>query len=442
MDLRLKTAAYYTLGCKLNFSETSAVSRLLEAEGVSKVDFRDGADLYIINTCSVTDNADKKCRKLVRDVKKIAPHAFICIMGCYAQLKPEEIAAIPGVNAVLGASEKFKVVNILRSLEEKGNPHVAVAPIKEASSYHAAYSYGDRTRTFLKVQDGCNYHCSFCTIPLARGRSRSESIEEVVRKAKRIARTEVQEIVLTGVNIGDFGIVEGKRKERFADLVKALDQVDGIARMRISSIEPNLLSNEIIAFVAGSERFVPHFHIPLQSGSNNLLRKMRRRYLRELYTDRVQKIKQLMPDAGIGVDVIVGFPGETDEEFLATYHYLNELPVSYLHVFTYSERNNTPAPEMDGAVPVQVRRERSEQLRTLSLKKRRAFYQTQLGNTLPVLLEEKTEEGFILGYTDNYVRVGIPYEEGLHNTIQLVHLQELTAAGWVEGARVEDSVTV
>jgi threonylcarbamoyladenosine tRNA methylthiotransferase MtaB len=442
MDLSLKTAAYYTLGCKLNFSETSAVGRLLEAEGVSKVDFKDGADIYIINTCSVTDNADKKCRKLVRDVKKIAPHAFICIMGCYAQLKPREIAAIPGVNAVLGANEKFKVVDILRSLEEKGNPHVAVAPIKEAVNYHAAYSFGDRTRTFLKVQDGCNYHCSFCTIPLARGRSRSATIEEVVNKAASIARTEVQEIVLTGVNIGDFGIVEGKRKERFTDLVQALDRVEGIARMRISSIEPNLLSNEIIEYVSRSQRFVPHFHIPLQSGSNTLLRKMRRRYLRELYTDRVQKIKQLMPDAGIGVDVIVGFPGETDEEFMVTYRYLNELPVSYLHVFTYSERSNTPAPEMDGTVPVQVRRERSEQLRTLSLKKKRAFYESQLGNTLPVLFEEKTEDGFILGYTNNYVRVGVPYEEGLSNTIQLVHLQELTTAGWVEGTMAEETVTV
>lgn len=426
-----RSVAFYTLGCKLNYSETSTLSRQVEERGYRKVSFQDGADIYIINTCSVTDNADKKCRKVVREALKHSPKAYVCIVGCYAQLKPQEIAEIPGVDAVLGAAEKFRLLDLLDGFQKKSQTQVFASEIKEARRFNAAYSLHDRTRTFLKVQDGCNYHCTFCTIPLARGKSRSDTIAAVVAQAEQIAQTDVKEVVLTGVNIGDYGIIDGKRESRFLDLVQALDTIEGIERFRISSIEPNLLSNEIIEFVAQSERFVPHFHIPLQSGSNKILRQMRRRYLRELYADRVQKIKMLMPHCGIGVDVIVGFPGETEEDFLDTYQFLNELPVSYLHVFTYSERANTPAAEMGAVVPIKVRQQRSKMLRTLSEKKRRKFYEENLSATATVLFEEDVEEGQMHGFTENYVRVSAPYDPLLINELQVVQLEEITENGCV-----------
>jgi len=369
----VKKVAFYTLGCKLNFSETSTISRQFEEKGYLKVDFHENPDIFIINTCSVTENADKKCKKIVKEAKKISPNSYVTIIGCYAQLKPVEISQIEGVDAVLGAAEKFRLIELLDDFAKVQETKVLASEITEAIIFNNAYSINDRTRTFLKVQDGCNYGCAFCTIPLARGKSRSNTIQSVLDSAREIAQTDVKEIVLTGVNIGDFGIVEGKRNERFADLVIALDEVEGINRFRISSIEPNLLTNEIISFAAQSKLFVPHFHIPLQSGSNTILRKMGRRYLRELYVDRVTKIKTLMPQACIGVDVIVGFPGETDELFLETYSFLNELDISYLHVFTYSERANTRAAEMDEIVPMKKRNERSKMLRILSEKKRRKF---------------------------------------------------------------------
>ncbi|MEM9832514.1 MAG: tRNA (N(6)-L-threonylcarbamoyladenosine(37)-C(2))-methylthiotransferase MtaB [Bacteroidota bacterium] len=424
-----RSVAFYTLGCKLNYSETSTLGRLVEERGYRKVDFQQGADIYIINTCSVTENADKKCRKVVREALKYSPDAYICIVGCYAQLKPKEISEIPGVDAVLGAAEKFRLLDLLGGFQKKSQPQVFASEIGEARRFNSAYSMYDRTRTFLKVQDGCNYHCTFCTIPLARGKSRSDTIDSVVAQAETIAQTEVKEIVLTGVNIGDYGIINGKRKTRFLNLVQELDKVEGIERFRISSIEPNLLSNEIIDFVAQSQRFVPHFHIPLQSGSNKILRRMRRRYLRELYADRVQKIKTLMPHCGVGVDVIVGFPGETEEDFLDTYHFLNELPVSYLHVFTYSERANTPAAEMDDVVPMKVRQQRSKMLRTLSEKKRRRFYEENLGRTATVLYEEDVESGLMHGFTENYVRVSAPYDPLLINELQTVQLEEFDEQG-------------
>ncbi|MEM9670989.1 MAG: tRNA (N(6)-L-threonylcarbamoyladenosine(37)-C(2))-methylthiotransferase MtaB [Cyclobacteriaceae bacterium] len=426
-----RSVAFYTLGCKLNYSETSTLSRQVEARGYRKVGFQDGADIYIINTCSVTDNADKKCRKVVREALKHSPDAYVCIVGCYAQLKPREIAEISGVDAVLGAAEKFRLLDLLDGFQKKSQPQVFASEIKEARRFNAAYSMHDRTRTFLKVQDGCNYHCTFCTIPLARGKSRSDTVEAVVAQAEQIAQTDVKEVVLTGVNIGDYGIIDGTRKNRFLDLVQVLDNVEGIERFRISSIEPNLLSNEIIEFVAQSQRFVPHFHIPLQSGSNKILRQMRRRYLRELYADRVQKIKTLMPHCGIGVDVIVGFPGETEEDFLDTYQFLNELPISYLHVFTYSERTNTPAAEMSEVVPMKVRQQRSKMLRTLSEKKKRKFYEENLGSTATVLFEEDVEEGRMHGFTENYVRVSAPYDPLLINELQFAHLEEIAENGCV-----------
>lgn len=431
MNELVRSVAFYTLGCKLNYSETSTLSRMLEERGYRKTDFQLGADIYIINTCSVTDNADKKCRKVVREALKYSPNAYICIVGCYAQLKPKEISEIPGVDAVLGAAEKFRLLDLLDGFQKKSQPQVFVAEVQEAQSFHHAHSMHDRTRTFLKVQDGCNYHCTFCTIPLARGKSRSDTVDNIVAQAALIAQTDVKEVVLTGVNIGDYGIVDGRRNTRFLDLVQALDQVEDIARFRISSIEPNLLSNEVIAFVAQSQRFAPHFHIPLQSGSNKILRLMRRRYLRELYADRVQKIKALMPHACIGVDVIVGFPGETEQDFLDTYHFLNELPVSYLHVFTYSERANTPAAEMEGPVPMKTRQQRSKMLRTLSEKKRRKFYEENLGNTATVLFEEDVENGCMHGFTENYVRVSAPYDPLLINELQVVSLQEINEQGSV-----------
>ncbi len=428
----MKKVAFYTLGCKLNFSETSTISRQFEKKGYRKVEFSEEPDIFLINTCSVTDNADKKCRKIVREAQKINPNGFVAIIGCYAQLKPKEIAEIPGVDAVLGAAEKFRLLELIDDFKKPEHTQVIASEVTEANSFVNAYSINDRTRTFLKVQDGCNYHCAFCTIPLARGKSRSDSIENIIVSAKEIASTEQKEVVLTGVNIGDFGIQNGKRKERFVDLVKALDEVEGIDRFRISSCEPNLLTNEIIEFVSTSKRFVPHFHIPLQSGNNKTLRAMRRRYLRELYEDRVAKIKQLMPQACIGVDVIVGFPGETEEDFLDTYNFLNELPVSYLHVFTFSERANTTAAEMDEVVPKKERTRRSKMLRILSEKKKHAFYHSQIGSTHEVLFEADVEDGKMHGFTENYVRVSAKYDPLLINELKVVQLQQINENGNVD----------
>jgi threonylcarbamoyladenosine tRNA methylthiotransferase MtaB len=428
----VKKVAFYTLGCKLNFSETSTISRQFEEKGFLKVDFQDNPDIFIINTCSVTENADKKCKKIVKEAKKISPDSYVTIIGCYAQLKPQEISEIEGVDAVLGAAEKFRLIELLDDFAKAQDTKVLASEIQEATLYNNAYSINDRTRTFLKVQDGCNYGCAFCTIPLARGKSRSSTVKSVLQSAREIAATDVKEIVLTGVNIGDFGIVEGKRNERFADLVFAIDEVEGIDRFRISSIEPNLLTNEIISFVANSKRFVPHFHVPLQSGSNTILRKMGRRYLRELYVDRVTKIKTLMPHACIGVDVIVGFPGETDELFLETYNFLNELDISYLHVFSYSERANTRAAEMDEIVPIKKRNERSKMLRILSEKKRRKFYTENLGKTFTVLFEEDVENGKIHGFTENYIRVAVKYDPMLINELKLLTLDQINEHGNVE----------
>jgi threonylcarbamoyladenosine tRNA methylthiotransferase MtaB len=425
----VKKVAFYTLGCKLNFSETSTISRQFEEKGFLKVDFQESPDIFIINTCSVTDNADKKCKKLVKEAKKISPDSYVAIIGCYAQLKPTEIAEIEGVDAVLGAAEKFRLLELLDGFAKEQETKVLASEISAANSFETSYSLHDRTRTFLKVQDGCNYGCAFCTIPLARGKSRSSTIPSILASARDIAATEVKEVVLTGVNIGDFGIVDGKRDARFADLVMALDEVEGIARFRISSIEPNLLTNEIIEFVAQSKRFVPHFHIPLQSGSNTILRKMGRRYLRELYEDRVGKIKTLLPHACIGVDVIVGFPGETDELFLETYNFLNELDISYLHVFTYSERANTRAVELEGVVPMKKRNERSKMLRILSEKKRRKFYEENLGQTFTVLFEEDVENGLMHGFTENYIRVAAKYDPILINELKQVTLDAILETG-------------
>ncbi|MEP0986430.1 tRNA (N(6)-L-threonylcarbamoyladenosine(37)-C(2))-methylthiotransferase MtaB [Ekhidna sp.] len=433
----MKKVAFYTLGCKLNYSETSSISRMFEDRGYAKVDFTDSPDIFIINTCSVTENADKKCKKIVKEAKKISPESFVTIIGCYAQLKPKEISEIPGVDAVLGAAEKFRLFDHLDDFTKGG---VFASEIKEAKAYNSSYSISDRTRTFLKVQDGCNYGCSFCTIPLARGKSRSDSIENVVEQAKEIAKTDVKEVVLTGVNIGDFGIQEGRRKEKFIDLVKALDEVDGIERFRISSIEPNLLSNEVIEFVAQSKRFVPHFHIPLQSGSDTILKKMNRRYLSDLYQSRVDKIKTLMPDCCIGVDVIVGFPGETEEEFLKTYNFLNELDISYLHVFTYSERPNTKAVNMAEIVDQGERNKRSKMLRSLSEKKRRFFYEQQLNKTYQVLFEEDVENGVMHGFTENYVRVSAKYDPILINEIKEVTLLSINDKGHVDVVEPEETL--
>jgi threonylcarbamoyladenosine tRNA methylthiotransferase MtaB len=435
----VKKVAFYTLGCKLNFSETSTISRQFEEKGFLKVDFQENPDIFIINTCSVTDNADKKCKKLVKEAKKISPDSYVAIIGCYAQLKPTEIAEIEGVDAVLGAAEKFRLLELLDGFAKEQETKVLASEIAAANSFETSYSLHDRTRTFLKVQDGCNYGCAFCTIPLARGKSRSSTIPSILASARDIAGTEVKEVVLTGVNIGDFGIVDGKRDARFADLVMALDEVEGIARFRISSIEPNLLTNEIIEFVAQSKRFVPHFHIPLQSGSNAILRKMGRRYLRELYEDRVTKIKTLLPHACIGVDVIVGFPGETDELFLETYNFLNELNISYLHVFTYSERANTRAVELQGVVPMKKRNERSKMLRILSEKKRRKFYEENLGKTFTVLFEEDVENGMMHGFTENYIRVAAKYDPILINELKQVTLDEILETGNV-GAKEPEFV--
>lgn len=439
----MKKVAFYTLGCKLNYSETSSISRMFEQKGYQKVAFNEQPDIFIINTCSVTDNADKKCRKIVREAQGINPNGYVAIIGCYAQLKPQEISEIPGVDAVLGAAEKFRLIDLLDGFVKApvAQPgRVMASPIEEAVDYHVSYSLNDRTRTFLKVQDGCDYPCAYCTIPLARGKSRSDTVENVVKAAHEIAARGVKEIVLTGVNIGDFGLHDGKRTETFFELVQALDEVEGIERFRISSIEPNLLTDEIIAFVAQSKRFVPHFHIPLQSGSNKVLGLMRRRYRRELYVDRVTKIKELMPDCCIGVDVIVGHPGETKEEFLETYNFLNELPISYLHVFTYSERPNTLAVDIKPVVPQSQRAERSKMLHILSDKKRRAFYEGQLGTERTVLFEDEVVVGNMQGFTENYVRVTAKYDPLLINEVKRLQLIEINAEGQVEVREVETEV--
>lgn len=429
-----KKVAFYTLGCKLNFSETSTIARSFKDEGFERVDFKDPADIYVINTCSVTENADKRFKTIVKQAQKVNPEAFVAAVGCYAQLKPEELAAVDGVDLVLGATEKFKLTSYLNDLSKNEIGEVHSCEIDEADFYVGSYSIGDRTRAFLKVQDGCDYKCTYCTIPLARGISRSDTMDNVLRNAKEISEKGIKEIVLTGVNIGDYGKGEfgnKKHEHTFLDLVSELDKVEGIERLRISSIEPNLLKNETIDLVSKSRAFVPHFHVPLQSGSNDLLKKMKRRYLRELYTDRVSKIKEVMPHACIGVDVIVGFPGETDEHFLETYNYLNDLDISYLHVFIYSERDNTEAANFDGVVPKNIRSKRSKMLRGLSAKKRRAFYEAQLGTDRIVLFEGENKEGYIHGFTDNYVKVKAPWNPELVNTLHNIKLQTIDEDGLV-----------
>ncbi len=433
----MKKVAFYTLGCKLNFSETSTIARLFEEKGYKKVDFTDTPDIFIINTCSVTDNADKKCVKVVKEARKISPDAYVTIIGCYAQLKPKEISEIPGVDAVLGAAEKFRLIDLLDGFVREKSPKVLATDIKEANRFNNAFSYGDRTRTFMKVQDGCDYSCSFCTIPLARGASRSDSIENIMATAKEIAQSGAKEIVLTGVNIGDYGLIDGQRDEKFIDLIKALDSIEGIERFRISSIEPNLLHEEIVAFVSTSQKFVPHFHIPLQSGCNKILKLMRRRYLRELYAERVDYIKSLIPDCCIGVDVIVGFPGETDEDFLETYNFLNELNIAYLHVFSYSERANTLATTMENSVPLKTRQKRSKMLRILSEKKRRKFYEENIGKHKRVLFEEDIEDGYMHGYTENYIRVRAKYDPVLVNDVKSVQLTEISPSGAMNAVESE-----
>ena len=433
-----KKVAFYTLGCKLNFSETSAIGRQFSEAGFDTVSFTDKADVYLINTCSVTDHADKKCRKVVKEALKHSPNAYIAIVGCYAQLKPKEISVIPGVDVVLGAAEKFRITEYITDLTKNGKPQIYNQDISEAKDFISSYSFGERTRTFLKVQDGCDYTCSFCTIPLARGASRSDTIGHVIKQANEIAASGVKEIVLTGVNLGDFGIRNGQREDRFLDMIKELDKVDGIDRIRISSIEPNLLSNDIIEFVAGSERFVPHFHIPLQSGCNKILGLMRRRYKRELYAERIAEIKRLMPDCCIGVDVIVGFPGESNEDFIETYNFLNALEVSYLHVFTYSERENTPAAEMKDVVPGAIRAERSKMLHILSEKKRRAFYNTQCGKTAEVLFEGDHKNGYMHGFSRNYVKVKALYDPLLINEIRNMKFENISSDGDMEISEIPE----
>lgn len=431
---RQKKVAFYTLGCKLNFSETSTISRNFKKEGFLRVAFDEVADIYVINTCSVTDNADKRFKTIVRNALRVNEQAFIVAIGCYAQLQPEELAAVDGVDLVLGTSEKFKITNYINDLTKNEVSEIHSCEIEDANFYDSSYSIGDRTRAFLKVQDGCDYKCTYCTIPLARGISRSDTLENVLKNAAEIASQNIKEIVLTGVNIGDYGKGElgnKKHEHTFYELVKELEKVSGIERIRISSIEPNLLTNDTIKFVSKSKTFVPHFHIPLQSGSNELLKLMKRRYTREVFANRVESIKNLMPNACIGVDVIVGFPGETDALFLETYQFLNELNISYLHVFTYSERPNTEAVEMDGVVAKNVRHKRSKMLRGLSAKKRRAFYESQIGNTVEVLFEHENKDGFIYGFSDNYVRVKTAYDEKLINSLHTVKLKEIDEQGEV-----------
>jgi threonylcarbamoyladenosine tRNA methylthiotransferase MtaB len=439
-----KKVAFYTLGCKLNFSETSTIARNFQNEGFDRVEFTEKADIYVINTCSVTDNADKRFKSIVKSALKQNNQAFLIAIGCYAQLKPEELAAVDGVDLVLGATEKFKVTDYINDLSKNEMGEVHSCEIEEADFYMGSYSIGDRTRAFLKVQDGCDYKCTYCTIPLARGISRSDTLQNVLKNAEEISEKGIKEIVLTGVNIGDYGKGEfgnKKHEHTFYELVQALDQVEGIHRLRISSIEPNLLTNETIDFVSKSNSFVPHFHIPLQSGSDTLLKLMKRRYLRETYDNRVAAIKKSMPNACIGVDVIVGFPGETNELFLETYNYLNQLDISYLHVFSYSERPNTEAVEMEGVVPLKVRAKRSKMLRGLSVKKRRAFYESQLGNELTVLFESENKEGFIHGFTENYVKVKTPWNPELVNTLHPIKLTKIDDDGLVRFDWIEVTIT-
>jgi len=421
-----KKVAFYTLGCKLNFSETSSIAKSFNEQGFATVDFSDHADCYVINTCSVTDNADKKCRNIVRKALRNNPTGFVIVVGCYAQLKPEEIKSIEGVDLVLGAEEKFNALDHIGSLDKNESGIALYDKIGKVKEFFPSFSSGDRTRSFLKIQDGCDYFCAFCTIPLARGRSRSNTVKETIKTAKEVALTEAKEVVITGVNIGDFG--KGTA-ETFYDLVKELDQIEGIDRFRISSIEPNLLSDEIIDYVSTSKRFVPHFHIPLQSGSDNLLVAMRRKYLSDLYRNRVGLIKKLMPDACIGVDVIIGFPGETDQEFQTTYDFLIELDVSYLHVFTYSERDNTTAVRLDDVVPMETRNKRSKMLRILSAKKKRKFYESQIGTEHTVLWEATNEEGFMTGFTENYVKVQTPFDAAKVNKTEKVFLDKIDGNG-------------
>lgn len=430
-----KSAAFYTLGCKLNFSETSTIARNLVQGGYQTVEFDQKADVYVINTCSVTQNADNECKRIVKKALKANPEGFVVVVGCYAQLKPEEIAELPGVDLVLGAKEKFNIVSFLSSLDKADQAQVHSCEIEEADFYESAYSIGDRTRAFLKVQDGCDYVCTYCTIPLARGISRSDSVKNILNKAQEISDQGIQEIVLTGVNIGDYGKGEfgnKKHENTFMELCERLDAETSVHRLRISSIEPNLLKNELIDFTSTSQRFVPHFHVPLQSGSDNILKKMKRRYLTGLYKERVARIKEVMPHACIGVDVIVGFPGETHEEFLKTYNFLNELDISYLHVFTYSEREDTEAIHFDGVVPMSERKKRNKMLRILSEKKRMAFYKSQLGSTRKVVWESDDKNGMMHGFTENYVKVQTPYDESLINQLMEVELVMLNADGIVD----------
>ncbi|MGV0977714.1 tRNA (N(6)-L-threonylcarbamoyladenosine(37)-C(2))-methylthiotransferase MtaB [Empedobacter falsenii] len=435
MNNQTKTVAFHTLGCKLNFSETSTIARNLKDNGYQKVEFTDSANVYVINTCSVTANADKECRTIVKNAMKANPEGFVVVVGCYAQLKPQEIAEMEGVDLVLGAAEKFNIAEYLDDINKKEETIVHSCEIEEADFYVGSYSIGDRTRAFLKVQDGCDYKCTYCTIPLARGISRSDTVENVIKNANEIAQKGIKEIVLTGVNIGDYGKGEfgnKKHEHTFLELVQELDQVDAIERIRISSIEPNLLKNETIDFVSKSNRFVPHFHIPLQSGSDEILKKMKRRYLSNLYLDRVTKIREVMPNACIGVDVIVGFPGETEELFMETYNFLNELPISYLHVFTYSERDNTEAIEFEGIVDQGERKRRNKMLRILSEKKRQAFYQSQLNSTQKVLWEHDNKDGKMFGFTENYVKVQTDFNPELVNETQIVDLVRINHNGIVE----------
>ncbi|MBT8263600.1 MAG: tRNA (N(6)-L-threonylcarbamoyladenosine(37)-C(2))-methylthiotransferase MtaB [Bacteroidia bacterium] len=429
-----KKVAFYTLGCKLNFSETSTIARDFSSEGFERVDFSEKADIYVINTCSVTENADKRFKTIVKQAQKANPEAFVAAIGCYAQLKPQELADVHGVDLVLGATEKFKITDYINDLSKNDFGEIHSCEIEDADFYVGSYSIGDRTRAFLKVQDGCDYKCTYCTIPLARGISRSDTLQNVLKNAAEISAQGIKEIVLTGVNIGDYGKGEfgnKKHEHTFFELCAALDKVPGIDRLRISSIEPNLLKNETIDFVARSKTFVPHFHIPLQSGSNELLRLMKRRYQRELYVDRVHKIREVMPHACIGVDVIVGFPGETEAHFLDTYHFLNELDISYLHVFTYSERDNTEAAEMEGVIPKAIRHKRSKMFRGLSVKKRRAFYEQQIGSIRTVLFEGENKEGYIHGFTENYVKVKAPWNPELVNTLHQIELTSIDEDGLV-----------
>ena len=443
LDMDRKKVAFYTLGCKLNFSETSTIARDLKDKGFDCVDFSDSADMYVINTCSVTENADKRFKTIVKQAQKANPDAFVAAIGCYAQLKPEELAEVGGVDLVLGATEKFNIAEYVYDLTKNDFGEIHSCEIENADFYVGSYAIGDITRAFLKIQDGCDYKCSYCTIPLARGISRSDTLQNVLKNAAEISAKGIKEIVLTGVNIGDYGKGEfgnKKHKHTFLELAKALDTVQGIHRLRISSIEPNLLKNKTIDFVAHSNSFVPHFHIPLQSGSDAILKLMKRRYLTNLYVDRVAKIKKLMPDACIGVDVIVGFPGETDEHFIKTYNFLSELNISYLHVFTYSERNDTQATEMEGVVPKNIRAKRSKMLRGLSVKKRRAFYESQLGTRKVVLFEGENKKGYIQGFTENYVKVKAPWNPSLVNTLHKIELTTIDADGIVRFEYVYDTL--